>query len=141
MATMKVTNVVDRGSFIEVLQGNQRPCEDEVDRTAYQVECRALVHYRLVGVEPLVEPAAHSRGRDSVEEVDDVERKPHGKRAIPEEPNISSPSRLLPSPISVFVTAWAFFDVASAATIITPAPTRNHTGVCEGPFSTPVEMA
>lgn len=66
-----------REQFHRSAQGNQRPCEDEVDRTAYQVECRALVHYRLIGVEPFVEPAAHSRGRDSVEEVDDVERKPH----------------------------------------------------------------
>ena len=57
------------------------------------------------------------------------------RRASREEPNISSPAFWLPSPISVFVTLRAFFDVASESTMIAPAPTRNPIGVSAGPLS------
>ena len=60
------------------------------------------------------------------------------RRAMRDEPNISSPLWALPRPISVLVTLRAFGEVASDTTITTPAPTRNHTGVLAEPLSDPM---
>ncbi len=57
------------------------------------------------------------------------------RRAMREEPNISSPPSWITRPISVRVTLRAFFEVASDTTIITPAPRRKYTGVLAGPLS------
>ena len=55
-----------------------------------------------------------------------------------EDPNISSPSSWRARFISVFVTLWAFFDVARAITITTPEAIRKIKGVDAGSLSTPI---
>ena len=138
IATIKVTNVVDNGNFNDVpramsipasirftdalMRSNAAPCS-VIDSSLSK---RRLSHNLILsGVTlftQLISVSDHFTRR----------------RAIRDEPNISSPVPRLLSPISVFDTLRAFFDVASDTTIIRPAPIRKYMGVLAGRFSDPI---
>ena len=138
MATMKVTKVVDRGSLSEVPMAMRAPARTRLTEPRTRSKAapwsmmvssvlkRALNQRRTDrGVTRRTQPMSERLQRTT-------------RRAIFDEPNISSPPAWLPRPISVCITLRAFFDVVSATTITTPAPTRNQVEVSDGPLSEPI---
>ena len=124
MATIKVTNVVERGSFSDVPRAIKAPASTRF--TEPRIKSNAAPWSMMVS-STLNRRWNHALTRNG------VTRRTHAisdsdhlttRRAMRDDPNISSPTFWLPSPISVCATLRAFFDVASDTTIIRPAPMR-----------------
>lgn len=135
MATIKVTNVVERGSLSDVPRAIRAPASTRLTDPRIRSKAapfsiivssalKRLLNQRrtLGGVMRSTASATATVLRTSV-------------RAMREEPNISSPPAWLPSPTSVCDTFCAFLEVASETTMMTPAPIRNHSEVFDGPLS------
>ena len=138
MATMKVTKVVESGSFMDVPMAISAPASTRF--TEPRMRSKAAPRSMMVSsvLKRRLNQARTPAGviRRMTSRHDMVRRT--SRRAMREEPNISSLPLWLPRPTSVCDTLRAFFEVASDTTIITPAPMRNHTLVSDGPLSDPM---
>ena len=124
IATMNVTNVVDRGSFIDVPQAINIPAS--IRFTAPRTRSNAAPSSGWAFDESRRRLMTRFRPwgrRSSIHE--NVFMAPRtSERPRRDEPNISSPWLCELNPTVVCVTWRAFLEVVSDTTIISPAPTR-----------------
>lgn len=124
IATMKVTKVVERGSFMEVPSAMSAPAKTRL--TEPRIRSNAAP-WSIIVSSALKRRLNHSLILGGVmRRTQAMADNAHltSRRAMRDEPNISSPSPWLPRPISVCATFRAFFEVASDTTMMAPAPIR-----------------
>ena len=129
IATMKVTYVVDRGSFIEVPSATSKPASTRLTEALIRsnaapsgmslsvVSKRLFIQWRTFAGVTLI---------NQLPMLLDVLTK---RRAAFDEPNISSPPSCRARSTDVFTTLCAFLLVARAKTIIVPAMIKKYIGV------------
>src|SRR5690554_2132152 len=139
MATINVTYVVERGSFIEV--PSEISMAERVRLTDARIKSNEALFSNSTGWKRLSMNLLTLSGVNLLIDLLKLRLFLTIERDRGEEENRSSPSPFLERFTSVSVTVRDFFENQSASTMITPAPSNQPTCATTGSESTPMCIA